>query len=138
MRSKKLTTYSRMIARVIILIAIANVLLICLILIIIRPSLNNKLAQGYLDSLGSYVKQDVRYTLMVQDTIATQEYVDSIKQFPWIQGVRILDEKQSVIYTDGFVTWTPSIDDYKNRIHMFGKLSAMCILKLIQPILPSQ
>jgi len=123
MSSRKLRTLSRKITQVVFLIALVNVLLISLILAIVRPALNDNLTQGYLDTLGSYVKQDIRYTLLVQDTVATREYVDDIKQFPWIQGISLQDADRNTLYQSGSVSWTPSVDDYANSIHTIGSSS---------------
>ena len=123
MSRRKLLTLSRKVTQVVVLIALVNVLLISLILAIVRPALNANLTQGYLDTLGSYVKQDIRYTLLVQDTIATREYVDNIKQFPWIQGVSLQDADRNTLYQSGSVSWTPSIDNYASSIHTIGSSS---------------
>jgi len=117
MSSHKLLTLSKKITQVVFLIALMNVLLISLILAIVRPALNDDLTRVYLDKLGNYVKQDIRYTLLVQDAIATREYVDNIKQFPWIQGVSLKDADRNTLYQSGSVSWTPSVDDYASSIH---------------------
>lgn len=123
MSSHKLLTLSRKITQVVFLIALAIVLLLSLILAIVRPALNDDLTHGYLDSLGNFVKQDIRYTLLVQDVFATREYVDNIKQFPWIRGVSLQDADRNTLYQSGSVSWTPSVDDYANSIHTIGSSS---------------
>jgi signal transduction histidine kinase len=123
MKSRKLQTLPSRITQAVLLIALVNSFLIFLILAIVRPALNDHLTQGYLNSLGRYVKEDIRYTLLVQDTTATREYVNSIRQFPWIQGISLHDADGNKIAHNGSTNWTPSVDEYASRIHTFGSTS---------------
>jgi len=125
MSNRKLPTLSKKITRGVFVIAAVNVLLVWLILSIVRPALIDSLTQGYLNSLGNYVKQDIRYTLIVQDAVTMREYVDNIRQFPWIQGISLQDVDRKNLHLSGSVNWTPSISDYENSdgIHTIGTTS---------------
>lgn len=123
MTRRKLQTLSSKITQTVFLIALVNVLLVFFILAIVRPALNDRLTHGYLNSLGSYVKQDIRYTLLVQDATATREYVENIRQFPWIKSISLHDANRDTIIHSGSVDWVPSVDDYTSSIHTFGTSS---------------
>ena len=107
-----LPTYQSKITRGLVAIAVLNLLLTVTILLLVRPVLVERLAEDYLQGLGRFVQNDIRYVLLVQDPITMGDYVEDLAGLPWVQGVELLDREARSLQTRGESNWTAPTEGY--------------------------
>lgn len=96
------------------LFAISSIFLVLMLLILLsaRSFLVGSLTEEYLQSLGRFVNEDIRYVLLVRDPVTTRTYLEGLTRFPWIHSVQLFDTDGVLIEEIGQSNWNPSIAQY--------------------------
>ena len=119
---RNLPSFRRKITRGIFIVALINILFIVAVITVLRPALIDNLTAGYLSNLGDFISDDIQYVLLVQDPVSTQEYLDNIHKFPWIQSVSLYSPEGVLNYQAGESNWSPSKEELasSSNVHTVG------------------
>ena len=110
-----LPTYQSKITRGLVVIAMLNLVLTMTILLLVRPMLVERLAEDYLQGLGRFVRDDIRYVLLVQDPITMGDYVEDLAGLPWVRGVELLDRHARTLQKRGESNWTAPAEGFTSE-----------------------
>lgn len=129
--SGKIPTYQSKITRGLIFVAMVNLISTVAILLVIRPILIGSLTDEYLHSLGEFIKDDIRYVLLVRDPITTKNYVDKIIGIPWVYNVRLYDEDELIAETGGRSNYTAPADIFTEQGSVLTEGNQVHLMRLI-------
>jgi len=99
------------ITKSILIICTANIFFVIALVIFLRPNLINTMTTGYVTNLSEYIKEDIRYTLFINDAITTNNYLSTVSKFPWVVCIRIYDSEGNIQNSKGESNWNPTPDE---------------------------
>lgn len=123
--NNKLHTFGEKMTRGVFLMSLANVLLVVALVVVFRHTLISTITEAYVKNISDYVKDDIRYTLLVGDDVATSTYLDSIAKFPLVYDINLYDAGRNLHHS---LEPTDSVSDkdfFKdtNNIYSVGNIA---------------
>lgn len=122
MKNIKPQSLSQRITRGVLIMSIANVFFVMVLLIIVRPVLIETMSSEYITKLGSYLKNDIKFTLLVQDHESTKQYLEEVSNLPWINSISLLDNNGVVQQAIGTSNWTPTRFEFDTENTQYQEL----------------
>ena len=107
-----LPTYQSKVIRGLVTNAALNLLLTMAVLLLVRPVLVERLAEDYLQGLGRFVREDIRYVLLVRDPVTMGDYIEDLAGLPWMHSVALLDREAQLLQRKGTSNWTAPVEAY--------------------------
>lgn len=117
-----LPSYQSKITRGLAIVALINLVSMIGILTVLRPVLVGSLTEEYLESLGGFINEDIRYILLVGDPVTTKEYVENLIDFPWVYSARLFDKSSLIVEAGREELWRAPESSYTSRggVHVIG------------------
>lgn len=109
--SRKLHSFSQRITRGVFIMALVNAIFVVALITLVRPILVESTTKDYVVNLSNFIREDIKYTFLVQDDVSTQSYLAEISSVPWLQSITLYSPDGELLNSVGVSNWNPSSDE---------------------------